>query len=126
MIPHPQQYWFIDKAGIEWLEQLAAQSNFANGMTLSKIIDDIHSRPYISQQSFTCPQNKIWQYCPVAEQIRQAERDKMLDIVDKLIDKSTIFMPKGNDGMIFVPYDLIKGEIKELRSKEEQEGEQDG
>jgi len=48
--PHPQQYWLIDKAGIEWLEQLAAQSNFANGKTLSKIIDDVHSRPAPSEQ----------------------------------------------------------------------------
>jgi len=27
----------------------------------------------------TCPQNKIWQHCPVAEQIRKQERDKVLE-----------------------------------------------
>jgi hypothetical protein len=27
----------------------------------------------------TCPQNKIWQHCPAAEQIRKDERDKVLD-----------------------------------------------
>ena len=36
--------------------------------------------PYQSERD-TCPQNKIWQHCPVAEQIRKQERDKVLDLI---------------------------------------------
>jgi hypothetical protein len=33
----------------------------------------------------TCPQNKIWQHCPAAEQIRKQERDKVLvDSIERL------------------------------------------
>ena len=43
--------------------------------TADQVVDIVQS------ERDTCPQNKIWQHCPVAEQIRKQERDKVLDEV---------------------------------------------
>ena len=40
--------------------------------TADQVVDIVQS------ERDTCPQNKIWQHCPVAEQIRKQERDKVL------------------------------------------------
>ena len=53
----------------------------ANGLE-----EEILSRqPYQSERD-TCPQNKIWQHCPAAEQIRKQEREKVLDELDIKLD----------------------------------------
>jgi len=45
--------------------------------TVDQVVDIVQS------ERDTCPQNKIWQHCPVAEQIRKQERDKVLEDLEK-------------------------------------------
>jgi len=49
-------------------------------VAFSRIESKVRSHPHQSERD-TCPQNKIWQHCPVAEQIRKEERDKVLDLI---------------------------------------------
>jgi hypothetical protein len=49
---------------------------------IKSVFSVIRSHPYQSERD-TCPQNKIWQHCPAAEQIRKDARDKVLDDIDK-------------------------------------------
>jgi len=51
-------------------------------MTIHYGVDTVDARFAPQGQ---CPQHKIWQYCPVSEQIRQSEREKVLDKLERLL-----------------------------------------
>jgi hypothetical protein len=54
----------------------------AGGCLVESYRSRFHS--YQSERN-TCPQNKIWQHCPAAEQIRKQERDRVLvDSIERL------------------------------------------
>jgi hypothetical protein len=59
-------------------EKLCEIYNSQSKTILKRVVKEILSHPYQSERD-TCPQNKIWQHCPAAEQIRKQERDKVLD-----------------------------------------------
>jgi hypothetical protein len=61
---------------------------------------------YFESERDTCPQNKIWQHCPAAEQIRKQERDKVLSLIRCFIE---------HEGFNCGETDAIKEYMKELR-----------
>jgi uncharacterized protein (UPF0297 family) len=65
-------------------EKLCEIYNSQSKTILKRVVKEILSHPYQSERD-TCPQNKIWQHCPAAEQIRKQERDKVLDELERLL-----------------------------------------
>jgi len=63
----------------EKLVKLQGYFHEQNLVKFFEIINEVFDHLYQSERD-TCPQNKIWQHCPVAEQIRKQERDKVLDV----------------------------------------------
>jgi hypothetical protein len=73
--------YIINEPDVEHLWNLLKEDYPIAG---GELVYRIRSHPYQSERD-TCPQNKIWQHCPAAEQIRKGARDKVLDAFKEVI-----------------------------------------
>lgn len=83
----------------------------------NETIDKVRSRPYIQsprdQISGSCPQNKIWDHCPVIAQ--QSLRDQVLDEFKNWVIHEMVFCDNiGADHMF--SHELILDKIEKFRT----------
>jgi len=110
----------------EKLVKLQGYFHEQNLVKFFEIINEVFDHPYQSERD-TCPQNKIWQHCPVAEQIRKQEREKVLDIVADIINNRITELREGKpeyyirfgEKNTFNELQATEGEFLLLRIREE-------